>query len=61
MVFFLSPDAFYAVVQPSGKVATSEMVCRASGQGEEEDYPGADHHNLGEKAQNVFVLGVEGL
>lgn len=54
-------DAVHAAVQSTGQAAPAEVVRRPSGQGEEEDHAGADHHDSGAQAEDVLVPGVEGL
>lgn len=54
-------DVVYVTVQSSGKVTSTEMVCRSSGQGEEEDHTRINHYHFGKKAENVLLLGMERL
>lgn len=57
--FFSVSDAIYAFVQPTRQIEATKMVCGTSGQVEEENYSRTDYDNIGEEAENVFVLGVE--
>lgn len=54
-------DAVHVAVQPPGKATPSEVVRASLRQGEEEDLQrsGSDHPS--QEAQNVQLLGVEGL